>query len=277
MPHTTSQSRPAGRSSVMAAAVAMLLISAGCSAGGGDTTTAGTAGAGGGHASTSATSMTTSTTSTGAQSTTVSGTSTGSGTTGATSTTSTGGGASCATLPLCDDLEKATAGGPPDPSKWMVVSPNCMGTGTVSVDGTMAHSGSNSVKVSGKGGYCNHVFFANTTAIGTLGGVVWSRFFVRLSDALGGGHTTFLAMKDTNDGGKDLRMGGQNMILMYNRESDDATLPALSPTGVSKSLPLPVAKWTCVELMIDGPNGHLETYVDGTKRSEEHTSELQSR
>jgi hypothetical protein len=135
----------------------------------------------------------------------------------------------------------------------------------LTIDGAVAHSGKNSVRVDGKGGYCNHVFFGNGAAIGAIGKVVYGRFFVRLSDALGQGHTTFLAMKDAADGGKDLRMGGQNGILMYNRESDDATLPALSPAGVAQSKPLPTAAWSCVEFRIDGDKGTIDTWVDGAE------------
>jgi hypothetical protein len=119
------------------------------------------------------------------------------------------------------------------------------------------------VKVTGKGGYCNHVFIANTAAIEGIGPVVYGRFFLRLSDALGSGHTTFLAMKDHNDGDKDLRMGGQDMILMYNRESDDATLPALSPAGTALSIQPMTQEWLCVEFMIDGNQSQIQTWVDG--------------
>ncbi|APR85006.1 secreted hydrolase [Minicystis rosea] len=208
------------------------------------------------------------------------GTSAGGGTTGSASSasasssassasSSTGGGmggsagTDCKSLPLCDDFEGATAGGPPDPTKWSVVSPDCSGTGTLTIDASVAHSGASSVKVSGKGGYCNHVFFANTSAIGALGKKVYGRFFLRLSDALGDGHVTFLAMKDTNDGGKSLRMGGQGKAMMWNRESDDATLPAISPAGLAQSVQPTPSQWYCVEFLVDGELGHIQTWVDG--------------
>jgi hypothetical protein len=70
-----------------------------------------------------------------------------------------------------------------------------------------------------------------------------------------------IAMQDQNDAGTDLRLGGQNGALQWNRESDDATLPAQSPAGVALSDPLPVAAWTCVEFQIQG--GNLATWVDG--------------
>lgn len=171
----------------------------------------------------------------------------------------------CASFALCDDFEAASVGGPPEASRWTVGAPNVTGTGTVAIDGTQHHSGARAVKVTGQGGYSNHIFFTNASAISSLGPTVWGRFYVRLSDPLGDGHVTFLAMKDAADGDKYLRMGGQAKILMWNRESDDATLPALSPAGIAQSRVLPANQWLCVELMVDGAAGRLRTWVDGAE------------
>jgi hypothetical protein len=191
----------------------------------------------------------------------------GSGGSGVTSSSTTsggtGGGGGCNGLPLCDDFEGAPAGGPPDPARWSVVMPSCSGTGSLAIDDTQAHSGKNSVKVTGKGGYCNHVFFSNASVIGTLHPVIYGRVFLRLSDPLGAGHVTFMAMKDANDGGNDLRTGGQDMVLMWNRQSDDATLPAMSPAGTALSIQPATQQWLCLEFMIDEIQGFMDTWVDG--------------
>jgi hypothetical protein len=171
----------------------------------------------------------------------------------------------CATLALCDDFEHVVVGGPPDSTKWTVGAPDVTGTGTLAVDDAQHHSGTRSVKVTGQGGYSNHIFFTNADAIAKLGPVVWGRFYVRISEALGDGHVTFLAMKDAADGGEHLRMGGQSKILMWNRESDDATLPDLSPAGVALSEPLPTNRWLCVELTVDEGAGTMQTWVDGAE------------
>ncbi|MDI1483945.1 hypothetical protein [Polyangium sp. y55x31] len=171
----------------------------------------------------------------------------------------------CANLPLCDDFEAQAAGQAPDPARWAVVMPNCMGSGTAAVDATQAHSGKNSVLVTGKGGYCNHVFISHAAAFAELGDVVYGRFYLRMSADQGDGHTTFMAMRDENDGPKDLRMGGQSKILMWNRESDDATLPSLSPTGIGMSVPLTADKWRCIEFQVDQAAGALRTWVDGNE------------
>lgn len=170
--------------------------------------------------------------------------------------------AGCQGLPLCEDFEGAAAGGPPDPGRWAVVAPNCAGTGTVAVDGTQGHGGAKSLKVNGKGGYCNHVFIAHTAVPG-LGKQIYGRFYLRLQGALEQDHVTFLALRDSADGNKDLRMGGQSGILMWNRESDDATLPELSPAGIALSVRPAPQTWRCVEFHIDGEAGQIETWVDG--------------
>ncbi|MBA3548016.1 MAG: cellulose-binding protein [Nannocystis sp.] len=183
--------------------------------------------------------------------------------TDSTDTTSTTGAAiTCADLPLCEDFEDSPEGAPPDPAVWTVAAPNCMGTGKLAVAGDQAHSGARSLRVDGGGGYCDHIFIANTAAITGLGDQIYGRFYLRLTDALGQGHVTFLTLKDSADGGKDLRMGGQSTILMYNRESDDATLPALSPAGIAMSAAPAPGQWTCIEFLIDEAAGHITTWVD---------------
>jgi len=163
---------------------------------------------------------------------------------------------------LCDGFEQAAPGGPPDPALWTVGAANCSGTGTAVVDGSVAHKGTRSLKVSSTGGYCNHVFAAATMPA-SLGQKIFGRFWVRFTDALGDGHVTFMAMKDDADGPHDLRMGGQDRILMWNRESDDATVPELSPNGIALSVAPSAGDWHCVEFQVNGVGGTMRTWFDG--------------
>uniref|UniRef100_UPI0025AF7C8B cellulose-binding domain-containing protein n=1 Tax=Amycolatopsis solani TaxID=3028615 RepID=UPI0025AF7C8B len=176
-----------------------------------------------------------------------------------TTTTSTPPPQGCDSAALCDDFEQQ-AGGTPG-GRWTGGAANCQGTGTVTVDGSVAHSGSRSVKVTGQGGYCNHAFLGTPV---TGSGVLYGRFWVRHTTALPTGHVTFLAMRDSTDG-RDLRAGGQNRALQWNRESDDATLPAQSPAGVAQSVPLPTGTWSCFEFRLDGAAGQLRTWLGGTE------------
>src|SRR4029078_10532995 len=82
-----------------------------------------------------------------------------------------------------------------------------------------------------------------------------------------------LAMKAARARAKYVRMGGQSKILMWNRESDDATAPALSPAGIALSRPLPTSQWLCVELMVDGAQGRMQTWVDGAEVAGVHVDQ----
>ncbi|WP_033439851.1 cellulose-binding domain-containing protein [Saccharothrix sp. NRRL B-16314] len=184
-------------------------------------------------------------------------TSTTTSTTTTTTTTTTSNPTGCGTAALCDDFESQTGTAPS--GRWTVGAANCTGQGVVGIDSSVAHSGSKSVRVNGASGYCNHIFFG-TPVSGS--GPLYGRFYVRHTTALPMAHVTFMAMKDSVDGGKDLRMGGQNSALQWNRESDDATLPEQSPVGVSKSKPLPTGQWNCVQFTVD-PAGKIATSLNG--------------
>lgn len=170
----------------------------------------------------------------------------------------------CGDFAMCDNFESATPGGPPSPSLWTVGGANCTGTGVATVDASVAHRGKQSLKVTSTGGYCNHVFAA-TPIPASLGQRMFGRFFVRFADALGDGHVTFMAMKDAADNQRDLRMGGQSRILMWNRESDDATVPVLSPAGIALSVSPAAGEWHCVEFTVNGNKSTMKTWFQGAE------------
>ncbi|WFE34639.1 cellulose-binding domain-containing protein [Micromonospora sp. WMMD975] len=168
----------------------------------------------------------------------------------------------CAGAVLCDGFENQTGSTPS--GDWSVVNPDCSGAGTATIDTTTTHSGSRAVRINGAAGYCNHVFIRATKNLGSVGSVRYARIWVRHTTAQPTDHTTMLAMTDAADGNKDLRMGGQNGAMQWNRASDDATLPEQSPAGVAQSLPLPTNRWACLEFMVDGSAGQLRTWLDGS-------------
>jgi hypothetical protein len=84
----------------------------------------------------------------------------------------------------------------------------------------------------------------------------------KASKALTDSHVSFITMTDSSQAAnKHLRIGGQSKILMYNRETDDATLPDLSPQGIASSAALPTNKWTCFEYHL-GTDGTVETWLN---------------
>ncbi|HET8840186.1 MAG TPA: cellulose binding domain-containing protein, partial [Ktedonobacteraceae bacterium] len=181
-------------------------------------------------------------------------------------------GNTCTGAIFCDNFESQTGSTPS--GAWQVSFPNCQGTGTASVDRTQAHSGSTSIRVDGRAGYCNHVFFGSTSILSAAGTDIFVRLFIRHSTALPTGHVTFAAMMDTNDTNHDLRFGGQNSALQWNRSSDDATLPAQSPAGVALSTPLPVNQWSCVQFEINEAQGTMRTWLNGNEVAGLHLDQV---
>jgi hypothetical protein len=84
----------------------------------------------------------------------------------------------------------------------------------------------------------------------------------KASKALTDSHVSFITMTDSAQAAnKHLRIGGQSKILMYNRETDDATLPDLSPQGIATSAALKASTWTCFEYHL-GTDGTVETWLN---------------
>ncbi|MET8945745.1 cellulose binding domain-containing protein [Streptomyces sp. NPDC004542] len=168
--------------------------------------------------------------------------------------------AGCAGATICSDFEDQTGTVPS--GAWQTTAPDCQGTGKVSVDTSVAYSGTRSLRVDGGVGYCNHVFAASTRDLSSVGPVVYVRMRVRHTTALPTSHVTFVSMPDASQGGKALRVGGQNGALQWNRETDDATLPEQSPAGVALSTPLPTGRWLCLRFQIDTTVQSMRTWVD---------------
>ncbi len=170
----------------------------------------------------------------------------------------------CSARLICEDFESDTPGGAPATSRWEVLMPDCSGTGSLQIDGEIAASGRHSLRIDGQAGYCNHVFASPTTSLDSISHDLWVRFRVRFESALSRDHVTFLTMHDATDD-REIRMGGQSEILMWNKELDDATLPELSPTGIAASVRPTAGAWHCVEYHVNGSAGTLDTYVDGSR------------
>ncbi|BBH70195.1 hydrolase [Actinoplanes sp. OR16] len=170
-------------------------------------------------------------------------------------------GPDCPSWARCDGFEDQAAGAPS--GNWAVTYPDCQGAGTATVDKSVGRTGSTSLRVDGAAGYCNHVFVRSTDILGPAGSALYVRYYVRHTTALPASHFTTVALRDANDGNRDLRFGGQNQALQWNRGSDDATLPEQSPSGVALSRPLPVNTWNCVEFKVSGADGTMETWLDG--------------
>ncbi|KAJ0126225.1 Citron Rho-interacting kinase [Fusarium oxysporum f. sp. albedinis] len=147
-----------------------------------------------------------------------------------------------------------------DKVAWPTYAPDCDQGGSVELDKTTAHSGKNSIKVTGgPNGFCGHKFFG-TDAVPE--GHVYVRTWMKTAKAFDDSHVTFITMPDAAQGkGKHLRIGGQSKIMMYNHESDDATLPDLSPDGIAASKNIPANTWQCLEYHLS-PDGTIATWLN---------------
>ncbi|KAI1382461.1 hypothetical protein F4677DRAFT_26431 [Hypoxylon crocopeplum] len=147
-----------------------------------------------------------------------------------------------------------------DQTAWPTYANDCNQGGKVTLDSTTAHSGTNSIRVDGAGGYCGHMFVGTKSV---PSGDIYVRAYIKASKALTDSHVSFITMPDSAQGtNKHLRIGGQSKILMYNRETDDATLPDLSPQGIAASTALPTGSWECFEYHL-GTDGTTETWLNG--------------
>ncbi|MFE6101741.1 cellulose-binding domain-containing protein [Streptomyces laurentii] len=164
----------------------------------------------------------------------------------------------CGSAVVCSGFEDQSGSTPS--GAWQFVAPDCQGAGTVTVDTAVAHSGGKSMRVDGKAGYCNHAFVATTASLASVG-PMYVRMWVRHTTALPAAHVSIVSLPDSSQAGKALRVGGQNGALQWNREIDDATIPAQSPTGVALSKPLPTGSWQCLRFMINTSNGNLDTWL----------------
>ncbi|WP_433894197.1 cellulose binding domain-containing protein [Streptomyces sp. CA-111067] len=169
----------------------------------------------------------------------------------------------CGSAAVCTGFEDQS--GPVPSGAWQFSAPDCQGTGTAAIDTEVAHSGTKSLRVDGRAGYCNHAFVTSTADLSSVGPVLYIRMWVRHTTALPAGHVAFVSMPDSSQGGRALRIGGQNGALQWNRESDDATLPAQSPAGVALSAPLTTQTWHCLRFAVDTSAPKLDTWLDNNQ------------
>ncbi len=211
--------------------------------------------------------------------------------------------ANCDALPLCDDFESDTVDAAPDPNLWHLLmgcnstmpdGPAPGGGLLIGIDSSQHHSGTRSMRVAGGDG-CG-TYAINTTAFPKIGQQIYARFYARFSgDPQGDGgvatanHNGFLSMfsgtaamvdasnfystyanASTADTGQ-LRLGCQSGVLDWNSiiaisagNTEDSTLPDLSPTGTMQSFSPHANEWDCYEFHIDETNNHIEFWFNGT-------------
>jgi hypothetical protein len=174
---------------------------------------------------------------------------------------------------LCDDFEQASVGGAPDPANWQVQIFNQLGS--ISIDGTQAHSGSRSVHVIGNGtDSYRSVLFTTTKPFPPQNNSFYARVFIRSKSPMGAGHSTYFGAGSA-DNQRMVRIGFQEHVLETNLIHPNTEYGLLSgPWGVpAQGVQLAPAEWHCIEAFFNGAQHELSVWFDGNEVSMLHTTD----
>jgi hypothetical protein len=172
-------------------------------------------------------------------------------------------------LTFCETFEALPAGAAPTSAPW---TPAINGDGEVVVDDQVAHAGAHSLRVHGSG-FSTFLVLSGGSFPPTTG-PLHVRLFMRLAEAMTGGHNTFL-VADTQaapGAGNSFRLGEMNAMLMYTVNGD--THGALANENYyNDHLPgasLGPLTWSCVELVLDHQKPEVAVSLDGKSVTDLH-------
>ena len=172
-------------------------------------------------------------------------------------------------LSLCETFETQPAGAAQAKAPW---TPAINGDGTVVIDDTVAHSGKQSLKIHGSG--FTTFLVLNGAPFPPTSGPLHVRMYVRLAEAMTGGHNTFL-VADTQaapGAGNAFRLGEMNAMLMYTVMGD--THGALANENFyNDHLPgaaLTALTWSCLEVALDHQKPEVSVSLDGKPIADLH-------
>jgi hypothetical protein len=165
-------------------------------------------------------------------------------------------------LSLCEDFETQAAGAAQAKAPW---TPAINGDGQVLIDDQVAHSGKQSLKIHGSG--FTTFLVLNGAPFPPTSGPLHVRMYVRLAEAMTGGHNTFL-VADTQaapGAGNAFRLGEMNAMLMYTVMGD--THGALANENYyNDHLPgaaLTALTWSCLEIALAHQKPEVQVSLDG--------------
>lgn len=175
---------------------------------------------------------------------------------GATGGGATGGPCTAPGITFCSDFESDTL---PSALLYYPEYQRAMMSMWVTINSTVAHSGTRSVKVDGNQ-------FSQMLGVATPGATFWGRVYLRSETDIQMGHNTYVAATngtgDPNDA-EYVRIGEHQCQLEVNRKSDDKELLSNGGTYMCSGGTKFVANtWYCLEFFYDGPNSALQVFVD---------------
>ncbi len=177
-------------------------------------------------------------------------------------------------LLFCDDFEDS-AEGSALAAPWSAAQ---IGEGTVAVENNaFAHSGSKSVHIHGTE-FQTLLVYHDAAVLPQTSGRFYVRAFVRLAEAMVGGHNTFvIADQFASPGtGNALRVGEMNSMLMMTVNGD--THGWLSNQNFyndgKPGVAFKAADYSCLELLLDSPHTEIEVWVDGVDVPDLHIKDI---
>jgi len=173
---------------------------------------------------------------------------------------------------FCEDFESRAAGPAGNTPPWV---PQIIGSGTLTIDGTTAHSGGKSLHVhAGDDDYDTLLAFHDATVLPAPNGRFYARAFVRLGRAMAAGHNSYIVAElfATPGTGNNLRIAEDNAMLMYTIKGDSfgALSNANYYTDHKPGVAFAPSTWVCLEFLIDAGHPELDFWVDGTEVPDLH-------
>jgi hypothetical protein len=180
---------------------------------------------------------------------------------------------------LCDDFETVSSGAAPDPAKWKVLtsySGQPSSVNSVIVDAAQHARGAQALHVHTETG---DPVYIETAALPGSGNHFFVRAFAWFEVDPGArtkGHWGGIVGVGPKAGASqdvEVRFGGQFDILVVNYSPNDALQISSSRDGFyDDGTRLPVQKWTCFEVELDGDGDELRVFMDDTELDRLHVT-----
>jgi len=153
--------------------------------------------------------------------------------------------------------------------------PQVIGSGALTIDATIAHSGAKSLHVhGGDDDYDTLLAFHDGTVLPAPNGRFYVRAFVRLGRAMSAGHNSYIiADRFASPGsGNNLRLGEDYGMLMYTLMGDShgSLSNANYYTDHNPGVVFAPSTWVCLELLLDAGRPELDLWVDGAEVADLH-------
>jgi hypothetical protein len=177
-------------------------------------------------------------------------------------------------LVFCEGFESFGSGELAALPPWTVA---VNGGGTVDISAEQSHAGARSLRVYGSG-FSAFLVYRDAKVLPAPSGRFYLRAFLRLSEAMTGGHNTFIVGDlDASPGsGNALRLGEMNQMLMYTVAGDahGALANENYYTDHQPGAALTAGTWGCLEILVDSSAPELRVWLEGVEIADLHHADF---